>query len=219
MVKIIAAIFMLVDHIGILFYPTQPLWRVLGRLAMPLFAYGVASGFWYTSSFKNYMKRMTVFAIISQLPFLWMFQVAYGKAFGLNIGFTFLIALGCLWFLKSAKQQMKPMKIGNYIMVGVLLILAEGLACDYGMYGVAIVILFYEYSFKKDNQPVAYILFSVLTLIDSLIYNSPLQVYAILAIIFIILLKNKRSSGLRYFFYLFYPLHMFVLVLIKLLFF
>ena len=217
--KIIAAIFMLMDHIGMLFYPTQPLWRALGRLAMPLFAYGVASGFWHTSSLKNYMKRMTVFAIISQSPFLWMFQVAYGRAFGLNIGFTFLIALGCLWLLKSTEQQSEAVKIGNYIMIGLLLILAEGLACDYGMYGVAVVILFYEYSFKKENQLVAYILFSLLTLLDSLIYNSPLQIYAVLSIVFIILLKNKRLSGLRYFFYLFYPLHMFVLVFIKLLFF
>lgn len=215
--KIIAAIFMLIDHIGVLFYPNQPLWRLLGRIAMPLFAYGVASGFAYTSSFNKYMKRMGVFAIVSQLPFLWMFELAFGKTFALNIGFTFLIALGCLWFIKNAEQQAQSIKMGNYVMVSLLLILAEVLHCDYGVYGIGVVYIFYQYGVKRENQLVAYVLFSLFTLIYSLMYGNLLQIYAILAVAFIMLLKNVNFRGLRYFFYIFYPLHMLILVLIKIL--
>ncbi len=215
--KIIAAIFMLIDHIGVLFYPNQPLWRLLGRIAMPLFAYGVASGFAHTSSFNKYIKRMAVFAIISQLPFLWMFELAFGKTFALNIGFTFLIALGCLWLIKNAEQQAQSIKMGNYVMVSLLLILAEVLHCDYGIYGIGVVYIFYQYGVKRENQSVAYVLFSLFTLVYSLMYGNLLQIYAILAIVFIMLVKNINFRGLRYFFYIFYPLHMLILVLIKIL--
>lgn len=213
--KILAAVFMLIDHIGLVFFPNQLLWRMLGRIAMPLFAYGVAAGFKYTSSFKGYMKRMILFAFVSQIPFLWMFKVVFGKGFALNIGFTFSIALSCLWLLRNAEQQTQLNKVGHYVMIVLLLILSEVLHCDYGIYGVGVVYIFYQYGFKRQEPLVAYFLFGVLTVMYSLLYGNFLQINALLAIVFIKLLKDNHFKGLRYFFYLFYPLHMLILVIIK----
>ena len=44
MLKLIAMLTMLVDHIGLLFFPEIMAFRIVGRIAMPLFAYGIAQG-------------------------------------------------------------------------------------------------------------------------------------------------------------------------------
>lgn len=57
-IKIIALIFMTIDHIGE-FIPNTPIWlRYIGRLAYPLFAFSAAWGFYYTHDKKIYMKRL-----------------------------------------------------------------------------------------------------------------------------------------------------------------
>lgn len=213
--KIIAAIFMLIDHIGLVFFPDQLLWRILGRVAMPLFAYGVAIGFRYTSSFKNYIKRMILFAVVSQLPFLWMFRVAFGKGFALNIGFTFVIALSCLWFLENTKSLAPFNRISNHMVIILLLILSEVLHCDYGIYGIGVVYIFYQYSVKREEPLLAYVLFTLVTIVYSVIYGNFLQMYALLALLFIKELKDLHVKGLRYFFYVFYPLHLLILMIIN----
>lgn len=213
--NIVAAILMLIDHIGMIFFPGQVVWRILGRVSMPLFAYGVAAGFRYTSSFKNYIKRMLILAIVSQGPFLWMYKVAFGGGFGLNIGFTFSIALGCLWLVQNAEQQPLFNKISHYVMVILLLILSEVLHCDYGIYGVGVVYVFYQYNFKRQQSSSAYLLFGLWTIIYSVIYGQFLQIYAVAALVAIERLKDYRFKALRYFFYVFYPLHMLLLVMIK----
>lgn len=213
-VKIVAAIFMLIDHIGLIFFPSQLGWRLLGRIAMPLFAYGVAVGFKYTSSYENYMKRMLLLAVVSQAPFLWMFRVAFGKGFALNIGFTFMVALSCLWFLENTKTLSLFNRINNAIIVSLLLVLAQLLHCDYGIYGIGMVYIFYEYSVKRQEPLRAYVLFSLLTMGYCILTGNFLQIYALLALLLIEPLKDIRFKGFKYFFYVFYPLHLLILLII-----
>ena len=42
--KIIACIFMVIDHIGVILLPDVELLRVIGRLSYPIFAYFLAEG-------------------------------------------------------------------------------------------------------------------------------------------------------------------------------
>lgn len=42
--KIIACVTMLIDHIGMMFFPDVVVWRIIGRLSMPLFAFTFAEG-------------------------------------------------------------------------------------------------------------------------------------------------------------------------------
>ena len=49
-IKFIAAFFMLIDHTGIVFFPTVNVWRMLGRISMPLFAFSLAEGCKYTKN-------------------------------------------------------------------------------------------------------------------------------------------------------------------------
>jgi hypothetical protein len=63
MLKLIAAVIMLIDHIGFVIFPEHIVFRLIGRLAMPIFAYSIALGFTKTRSYKKYLLRMGIFAI------------------------------------------------------------------------------------------------------------------------------------------------------------
>ena len=71
MIKLIAAVCMLVDHIGYIFFPEQLIWRLIGRISMPLFAYSIARGYEYSrqkNTIPRYVKKLAAFAAVSQLP-------------------------------------------------------------------------------------------------------------------------------------------------------
>lgn len=61
--KLIAALSMLIDHVGLMFFPNQLWMRAVGRLAFPIFAFFIAEGFRYTRSKLRYL--LTVFALAS----------------------------------------------------------------------------------------------------------------------------------------------------------
>ena len=91
--KLIGIVSMLLDHIGKVFLPDQIWLQCLGRLAFPIFAFGVAEGYLHTRNVKKYAIRLTIFAIISQAPYA-LFRIAAGNdPTNLNILFTLLLGL------------------------------------------------------------------------------------------------------------------------------
>ncbi|WP_291632823.1 TraX family protein [Clostridium sp.] len=69
MLKIIAILLMLIDHIGAALFPKVIVLRMIGRLSFPIFAYLIAIGYSKTNSFSKYLYRLMIFAVISQIPF------------------------------------------------------------------------------------------------------------------------------------------------------
>ena len=73
--KYFAAVFMVIDHIGMIFTPMAPffpadsLWfyafRYLGRLAFPIFAYFAAQGCRLTSNYRRYLLRLGLFGAVT----------------------------------------------------------------------------------------------------------------------------------------------------------
>ncbi|NLH02388.1 MAG: fimbrial assembly protein, partial [Clostridiales bacterium] len=49
-IKMLAIVTMLIDHIGAIFFPQIPLFRIIGRLSFPLFCFFIAQGVLYTSN-------------------------------------------------------------------------------------------------------------------------------------------------------------------------
>ena len=67
--KMIAIISMLADHIGYIFFPQDMVFRAVGRIAFPIFCFLIIEGFHHTRNHTNYLIRLCIFAIISEIPF------------------------------------------------------------------------------------------------------------------------------------------------------
>ena len=193
--KIIAIITMFLDHyyriIG------GPEWlSILGRLAFPIFAFSISEGYSHTKNVNKYLMRLLNFAIIIQLPNFLGFQ-----EYPLNIFFTLALGLFCLEILDNNKINI----VVRYIVVLYLCFLAEKTGLDYGAYGVILIILFNK---LRNNKLYIFIAFLALNLVILKIGNlSEMQIYSIFSLVPIFLYNGKKGYGMKYFFYLFYPLH------------
>ena len=193
--KIIAIITMFLDHyyriIG------GPEWlSILGRLAFPIFAFSISEGYSHTKNVNKYLMRLLNFAIIIQLPNFLGFQ-----EYPLNIFFTLALGLFCLEILDNNKINI----VVRYIVVLYLCFLAEKTGLDYGAYGVILIILFNK---LRNNKLYIFIAFLALNLVILKIGSlSEIQIYSIFSLVPIFLYNGKKGYGMKYFFYLFYPLH------------
>ena len=99
LLKLIAAIIMLIDHIGYYFFRWLPndlyfTFRSIGRLAFPIFAYYIALGYRRTGHLWRYFLRLLGFAVISEVIIRRGHELAAIHTSGTNILFTFAAALG-----------------------------------------------------------------------------------------------------------------------------
>ena len=151
------------------------------------------------------MMRMFVFALISQMPFYFF---AHGK-FYLNVMFTFFMGL---LMLRLYERK-------NLLWV-LALFFSDVLNMDYGAYGLLIILIFYL--FGQDRKKSFLLLFALSFIYDSLKvleYGSfhwtfYLQTLCVMAIPFIYF-KFRHIRINKYISYLFYPVHIGIIVLIE----
>lgn len=205
MINIIALITMLIDHLGVVFFPNVILFRIIGRLSFPLFAYGITKGYKLTKDFNYYSVRLILLAVISQIPFYLLFN---NKE--LNVCFTLFIGLITLRIYDSNFN-----KILKLFLIISSMILSQILNFQYGFYGILTILIFYIFSGKET---VVYYQ-SLLTLISVIILRyDPIQLFAAFSsiiILFLSLLQKKDFKLNKVFSYSFYPIHLFILFLIK----
>lgn len=156
--KIIALLTMLIDHVGYLFFPDEMLFRTIGRIAFPIFAYQIAIGFQKTSSRKNYALRLFGFACLSQIPYFWFNPELIFEFHSLNIMFTFLLALGVLQAIESSIAAFNSSDILKglaWSILGIAILIAPEVTrfnfevgTEYGMTGMLFVVLFYCFGSK-----------------------------------------------------------------------
>ena len=84
---------MLIDHIGAVFYPQVTLFRIIGRIAFPIFAYQIGVGYKNTKNLRKYLLRLLLVGIISQVPYSLLFTTKT-----LNI-FYFINRFNCYYCL------------------------------------------------------------------------------------------------------------------------
>jgi hypothetical protein len=98
--QFLAMLTMLIDHLGIVFFPENLWFRCIGRLAMPLYAYALTVGFGRTRHFGRYALRLAAIAAFSQLPYQYALMEA-DEPFELNVVFTLLVSLIVLRLIEA----------------------------------------------------------------------------------------------------------------------
>ena len=103
--KIFAIITMTIDHVGLALFNNNTFFRIIGRIAMPIFAYQVAIGFNNTRSKLKYILRMFFVAFISEFSFDLLLKSAGYATTNFNICFTFTLALLTLYFIDLSRKN------------------------------------------------------------------------------------------------------------------
>ena len=210
--KLIAAFTMILDHVGILLFPRVRLLRILGRLAYPIFAFMIAEGCRYTKHRLRYFAMVFGLGAACQL----VYYFASGDTY-LNILLTFSLSIGMIYLLQAAYGADNPGKRSLWSVLfcaGFLGVygLNQILTIDYGFWGVMTPVLaaFPQRKGKTGSKlPVLMMLVGLVFLAAEMGGN---QYYALLAIPLLLLYSGKRGkTNLKYFFYIFYPLHLAVL--------
>jgi hypothetical protein len=226
--KIIAISLMVIDHTGALFFPEILVFRIIGRLSFPLFAFFIVEGFQHTRSVKKYLIRLGACAITFQIPD-W-FSSIYGKLtnnplFGvhyvLNIFATLFLGLAAIALFHKLKSKSNAMAWAAAILMAVL---AQVTGADYGAYGVMYVLTFYlagtDIKSLLMGTVVLHTAYAGFDMITGLIrtgnasFPHAIQLYSMASVFLIAMYNGEQGRKLKFFFYAFYPAHMIILYLI-----
>ncbi len=246
--KTIAVITMFIDHLGAVYLErvmaaegsfvdlqnpgrmdvlgwVYILMRLIGRLAFPIYAFLIVEGFSHTRNPWKYLGRLSLFALISEIPFDMAFRLTDAQVFSCtlvefsyqNVFFTLAIGLLTITFMDMAEKyflQGSPLKEAGVrerllcLLLQLLaaasgMVLAEALHTDYGYMGVLAICILYLF---RSRRELSFLLACVeLTALNFTEFTT------FFALIPIKRYNGTRGRGNKYFFYIFYPAHLLLL--------
>ena len=151
---LMAMLFMLCDHLWGTIVPGNDWLTCIGRVCFPIYAFLLVEGYFHTSNLKKYVKRLLLFAVISEIPFNLAMASSVIYPFHQNVLWSFLIALGLIHCNEKAKASEK---LWIRIAVGIFTILAGYLLglitmVDYYHAGILMVLTFYFFHHRNWLQ-------------------------------------------------------------------
>ncbi len=230
MLRTIAVLLMLSDHIWATYMSFGNWMTYIGRMAFPIFAFQIAEGFVHTSNFKKYVFRLLGFALVTEIPFNLFYSSRWFNPYHQNVLFTLLLGLLAIYVIDNLKKNRTPKNIVLSVLWLVLICVATTLGfVDYGFSGMLTVVMFYilrDFPFAWLCQLVAMVLINIVFFEGQVFpveilgktFEIPSQGFAVFSLIPIWLYggrKGKSSKIMQYGFYAFYPVHMLILYLIK----
>ena len=204
LIKLVAVIFMIGDHVGWRFpLPdyAEYILHTLGTAAAPVMFFFVGEGV------KRYTLRLLAFAALSEPAYLLFTKGAFKP---LNVMFTLALSVMAISVLKGEDHAF----IKYIYILGFLLL---GAFCDWGPVGIVIALVFYTFGRFK-----ALFIYLVLNLGQWLIakphdlWSFMGSVVSGMTVAALILMYNKKrgSRKLKYLFYTVYPLQFLLLLII-----
>lgn len=229
--KYIAVAAMLIDHIAWCFVDTYSvlgqIMHIIGRLTAPIMCYFIAEGYHYTRNIKKYVLRLFIFALISWFPFVYMetgqlpLRFVNGKMVINPVqGVIFTLFLGLLALIIAHSKLHILLKA---FVIFILCLLS--LFGDWPLLAVVWILLFDRYRGNFNKQAVAFAVSSVCleyllfdAIMDDSISNNLFQLGVLLALIPLYLYNGQKGGGgafNKWFFYVFYPVHLLILGILK----
>lgn len=212
--KIIAAISMTLDHMGLMLLSDHTLFRILGRLALPIYAYMIAEGCHYTRNRSKYFGMVFGLGAVCQTVYWFVDRSLY-----FSILITFSLSILMVYALQNWKKE-RTIFSGLLFAFSVAAVygLNQMFTIDYGFWGCMLpVFAALPHKTSFDRYPVG-----ILTLGLGLIFLAAdiggIQIFSLLALPLLLVYSGKRGRWkMKYFFYIFYPAHLVILEAIALL--
>ena len=220
--KIIALVFMFIDHAGKMCFPAVPEMRILGRIAFPIYAWCMIVGFHYTRSVPKYLLRILITGLVSQPLYMLALNHTWKQP---NIFLTLFLGLCALWGIRE-KKYLSQIWAPAAAMAAAILV-----GADYGWRGVLLFIMLYAvqesrpgivavmvsyFLFWGSSYSITKSLFGLPINMDALpaVLSQPLsaflrmETYALLALPFILIPFKKDLKLPRWVGYALYPAHL-----------
>lgn len=210
--KIIGLITMFLDHYQFMIGGSE-IFRIIGRVAFPIFAFTLSEGYVHTRNLKKYLLRIFCFAVGIQILF-----ILFGYGGIVNIFFTLFFGLVAIYILNLKKDLVKEpfMKVIKVILIAGILYLAQVLQLDYGAYGILLIMIFNAFRNDKLKILMSFLALNMFNIIFPNVFQIiDTQIFSLISLIFIFMYNGEKGKSIRYFFYLFYPVHFFILGVIK----
>ena len=225
LLKYIALVLMTLGHWSLDIYkniiPSRSLFKFLvvaEYFAPPVFFFFIAEGFHYTKSKTKYAIRLLIFAVITQIPYsltypggltLYNLFLQWNVIMTLFLGLCALIVMHCEWKL--------PLRL---LTIAALMAVSWLLNCEWKVSGIMIMLLFALLRQKPLLRFIAYTVFmfavdcvmvrNIPALSDYLHYLLPIWIAGVVITFFYNGKKGHLPLFSKYFFYVWYPLHLFV---------
>lgn len=224
--KIIACISMLVDHIGYVLFPEVALLRLIGRIAMPVFAFFIGEGCLYTRNRMKYFLRVFILGLICQAVYIAESLITKsGSGFYLNILLTFSLSIiACsafLYFKENRKSIGKEKYISATVFAVTIIslialesfcqnskaIIGTEITVDYGIFGIFLPV-FAASSKNKAHKLISFFL-AHLILACNFYGVGTMLLWALIPLGLLLFYNGKAGKmNMKYFFYAFYPCHL-----------
>ena len=207
--KLIAMVAMTADHVGLQLLPQWGFLRILGRLAMPLYAYMIAEGCRYTRSRGRYFGSVALMGLGCQIVYFFFMGSLYQcilVTFSLSIGLIYLmdraqgagkipvalVGTATVWFLTEMLPGMLP---------------ATDFCIDYDFWGVMLPVLVYCAKDKRLRLALTAVCLGFLGNAYGWV-----QWFALGAVPLLALYNGQRGKWKgKYLFYIYYPVHLVIL--------
>jgi hypothetical protein len=203
------------DHIGVQLFPKLLILRIIGRLALPIFAYMIAQGCRYTKNKKKYLLTIAAVALVCQLVYFFAMQSLYQC-----ILVTFSLSI-CLIFALDAAIQKPSIANSAFALCSFATVwfIGEGLPkilpgfyVDYGFMGILLPVLIWLGRNKWESLILCGIGLVLLSI------GAGIQWFSLLTLPILALYNGARGKAkLKYLFYIYYPAHLVVIYLVSLL--
>ena len=226
LLKIIAAVSMLIDHVGLLFFPQYPVFRIIGRISFPIFAFMIAEGCRYTKNRLRYFLTIFTLAVAYQVVYY-----VYDQSLYMSVLVTFSLSILAIYALDHFKETLfDPSRTVTLKLLSGLL-LGATVACIFALNQIFVI----NYKFWGCMLPVFASLFFApkrasipvlekvdcapmhvaslgIGLVSLALASDAVQWYALLSLPLLLLYSGKRGRWrMKYFFYVFYPAHLVIL--------
>lgn len=210
--KVMACLFMLIDHVGAEIFTDIEVLRLVGRLAYPVFAYLIAEGCKYTKNKFRYFVNIFTLGVFCEAVYICFSGEYYG-----NILLTFSLSVLMIYAMQNVKEAYafeRATSIAIFVLSVILTyIISSTIGVDYGFWG-AVAPLFpalCDHIKLPERLNVLNIkaaaFFIGLLLIAADIGGN--QWWSLWAVILLFMYNGKRGNNrLKYAFYIFYPVHL-----------